>query len=142
MITRRSVRRALGLAALAAAARVAWWHHTDNQLVILTDAVNDAGRVAFAAGQAAERNRRTEEERTARAWTGWSGPPLEPFVTGAGRLGPAIDGGPVVGVRLGPGGAVEWVTERDGQLDEFADPEDPELPGWIEWGDGYGGTSR
>jgi hypothetical protein len=142
MITRRSVRRALGLAAFLAAARVAWWHHMDNQLVILTDAVRDAGRTAFAAGQAAERNRRTEEERTARVWTGWSGPPMEPFVTGAGRLGPSIDGGPVVGVRLGPGGAVEWVTERDGRLDEFVEPEEPEGPGWTEHHDRYGGTSR
>jgi hypothetical protein len=163
MITRRSVRRALGLAALLAAARVAWWHHTDNQLVIRTDLVRDA----FAAGQAAERNRRAEEERTARAWTpspppNWLadvyrgrigltfGPEVEPerdYFTepGAGRLGPAdlgasIDGAPVVGVRLGEGGTVEWVTERNGQLDEFADPEEPEGSGWIEWGDPGQGT--
>jgi hypothetical protein len=54
--------RLLGLAAFLAAARAAWLHHQDNQLVIRTDLVRDA----FAAGQAAERTRAAEAADTAR----------------------------------------------------------------------------
>ncbi|HEX3305004.1 MAG TPA: hypothetical protein VHS32_02030 [Streptosporangiaceae bacterium] len=54
--------RVLGWAALVAAARAAWIHHTDNQNVIRTDMVRDA----FAAGQAAERTRAAEAAATER----------------------------------------------------------------------------
>lgn len=64
--------RVLGLAAFVAAARAAWLHHCDNQLVIRTDLM----REAFAAGQAAERNRAADEAETARRATYLAGPGL------------------------------------------------------------------
>jgi hypothetical protein len=103
----RHVRRALGLAAFVAAARAAWLHHLDNQAVIRTDLMRDA----FAAGQAAERNRAAEDaELKRRAGAYWSSPNSY--------------GGPV------------------GDIASVIEPLDPEVPGWIEWGDGHGGTSR
>lgn len=110
------VRTVLGLAALVAAARAAWLHHLDNQAVIRTD----LRREAFTAGQAAERARRMREEATARAWTGYSGPPLDPFVAD-------------------PYAGASWPD-----IARVIQPLDPEHgAGWIEWGDGqHGGTSR
>lgn len=65
--------RVLGLAAFVAAARAAWLHHCDNQLVIRTDLM----RESFAAGQAAERNRAADEAETARR-ASYLGPPPVP----------------------------------------------------------------
>jgi hypothetical protein len=59
---RVTIARVLGLAAFVAAARAAWLHHCDNQLVIRTDLM----RESFAAGQAAERTRAADEAGTAR----------------------------------------------------------------------------
>lgn len=61
---RATIRWALGLAALCAAARAAVILYQDNQLVKRTDLM----REMFAEGQAAERARRTAQEATERMW--------------------------------------------------------------------------
>jgi len=134
------VMRALGLAAIVAAARAAWLHHQDNRSVILTDSV----REAFAAGQAAERTRRAEEEATARAWTP-SPPPNWLADVYRGHIGltfgPEVDfltdaaPDPYAGPADGP-----LVIQREGHPPELLDPEEPEGSGWIEWGDPGQGT--
>jgi hypothetical protein len=101
------IRRVLGLAAVLAAARAAWLHHQDNQSVIRTDLM----RECFAAGQASERTRAAEEARTARVWTGWSGPPLEPFVADF-YDGPIGDVGFAVEPEDGSPGWTEWDPEH------------------------------
>lgn len=104
------IARVLGLAAVLAAARAAWLHHQDNQAVIRTDLMRDA----FAAGQAAERNRAAEEADTARRAAYYGPPPMPDELRETAR---------------------EMFRERFGSAE-------PEGHGWSEWGEGHGGTSR
>jgi predicted outer membrane lipoprotein len=164
---RETIAWILGLAAIAAGLRALWLHHLDNQAVIRTDAVRDA----FAAGQAAERTRAAEAADTARRAAYYGPPPvpdelretaLEMFRERFGRteeegppeLAPGwqiiqIEGQPPTVTFLPPGMEEADFVERDLGTDlpgaaryvgdDFTEPEGP---GWSEWDDGYGGTSR
>jgi hypothetical protein len=155
--------RLLGLAAFVAAARAAWLHHQDNQAVIRTDLIRDA----FAAGQAAERTRAGEQadtERRAGYLSSLPAPGLVPHLRQGGRLewGPPEEAAPAPEeARVFPfdmtwpedlGWPAEgWTIHRDNDADPpvvtYLPPGvdgtvEPEGHGWIEWGDGHGGTSR
>jgi hypothetical protein len=133
-----SIGRVLGLAAVLAAARAAWLHHQDSQLVIRTDLMRDS----FAAGQAAERTRAAEAAATARAWTP---SPAPNWLTDYAREMRGQESDFITWTNRGP-----IPTEFEGGQIRFGDvpsaetwlPEEPEGPGWTEHDDRYGGTSR